>query len=864
MSTNPTASIQQKIDAIDRKWRWLKFWEYLGTTGTIFGLIWLGLEILAWRQILTTPWLFYVLVGFYILGAIVTFLAVASVALAMQVRRAWLADRVEKGCPGLLDRLNTLVFLEKWGRPVAPGLKRKIETQAAQVLEVTPVNNPLSPLRSLHRMSLFALVLVLIIAIDLHYDPFKLLFNPPSVPMASNADTPFEIVSGNANETNTNEKPWGNVHIVNPGRDVKLGKVDVLPLQIEMTASAPMQKPAWITSINGGPEVRHELPPPTEPQYAVYQPLIYLDELKVSDWDVVSYYAQVETNAPGEYASKIYFIEIRPFREDILKQTGSANGKGKNARELLNELTGLITQQTVALQQTHQFQQTSYATDKMRKEDEKKLTDLEGSLSVATNHLYGKIVAENENAPIGDLLDHLTQAQEQMDKATENLVEDVIPEAKQREQGALTELVACRKSFMKVLSQNPNAFGDGSGSSSDEGNDPAMITAQESLKSLSQVTEMHDREQAALKALHQMNQQQHFLAQMAATKTDSGGTGTAQSEKKLKDDLDHLMQSEPDLFRATDMEKASLESDMAQAIDNLNSASAYKGRHYLDHAAGDMNDLEKAAQKNHQIQQVAEAYKLKKIVDQNIQQLDKEKTKSGSLSSQDMQDVSASAERSTSALKDITDTPGSAGFGPGLSQALSPENQQALHDALDQMSKSPSGAGSQGAAGAAQGNLAKVSQAFEQGQPALSRQIQGQDQMQPGPTDAVDQATQQLQSLILSQQKKQPPSNEEQNKELGEILGNLETGLSKTNTPQAAVVMGQVQEMKKMKDGMPVDATALKKLLDEIEAMSAEANDRNQDKPPGSEITVIDSSKFPSNYRDRIKTYYEQLSTHSQ
>ncbi len=71
---------------------------------------------------------------------------------------------------------------------------------------------------------------------------------------------PFELVPGDVNETAKVQKPWGEVRIVTPGRDVKLTKIDVLPLQIEMAASAQLQNPAWITSINGGPEERHELP----------------------------------------------------------------------------------------------------------------------------------------------------------------------------------------------------------------------------------------------------------------------------------------------------------------------------------------------------------------------------------------------------------------------------------------------------------------------------------------------------------------------------------------------------------------------------------------------------------------------------
>ncbi len=535
---------------------------------------------------------------------------------------------------------------------------------------------------------------------------------------------------GDVNETTKPQKPWGEVRIVSPGHDVKLTKIDVLPLQIEMAASGHLQNPAWITSINGGAEERHELPPPTEPQYAVYQPMIYLDELKVAEWDVISYYAKVETPAPAEYTSQIFFIEVRPFREDILKATGGGKGGGHSA-DLLEKLNELVKRQTTDVQETHRYQQTEYPSDDMRKQDKKKLVDAESGLSVASNHLYGEIVADNENAPIGEILDHLAGAQQQMDKAVDNLGEDVIPLAKQNEQSALAELVATRKAFYKVISDHPGAFGDSNGGGAQsgtaaDGKNKSAASASDSLKSLSQVTEMRNRDQAALNQLKAMAQRQQLLADTATANNAAGnsagnGGAMAKSETDLKNDVEKLMQDNPDLFRDVDPEKASLQSDMQQAIDNLSAGDNETGSHYLTHATADMGDLQKAVQRNHDLQQTAEAYKLKKIIDQNIQQLGQEKNKGGSLSPQEMKDLVNSATRSTGTLKDIADQPGGGGFGPGLQQSLSADNQAALDQALQKLGQTTPGAESQGAAGDAQGKLSQVSQAFEKSQPDLGK-----------------------------------------------------------------------------------------------------------------------------------------------
>ena len=128
-------------------------------------------------------------------------------------------------------------------------------------------------------------------------------------------------------------------------------KVDVVPLQIEAAANQPLQKVAWASAVNGAEEVPHDLPPPSEPRYAVYQPTLYLDELNLSDWDVMTYYAKANTEKESSFASEVYFLEVRPFREDILKMPGGEDGQGYRC---LNEITALIGRQQHIIRQTHQ------------------------------------------------------------------------------------------------------------------------------------------------------------------------------------------------------------------------------------------------------------------------------------------------------------------------------------------------------------------------------------------------------------------------------------------------------------------------------------------------------------------------------
>src|SRR5439155_1049330 len=108
------------------------------------------------------------------------------------------------------------------------------------------------------------------------------------------AEKPLDLAMPATNNIEQNQS-WGEVRITDPGADLKVTKVDVVPLEIEAAANQSLQKVSWFSTVNGTEETPHELPPPKEPRYAVYQPTLYLDELHLTDWDVMTYYAKATT-----------------------------------------------------------------------------------------------------------------------------------------------------------------------------------------------------------------------------------------------------------------------------------------------------------------------------------------------------------------------------------------------------------------------------------------------------------------------------------------------------------------------------------------------------------------------------------------
>jgi hypothetical protein len=839
--------IERFLRSAQRSWSYFVAGRRVGTVGMVLCLVWFAVQLAAWRGIITRSAVVHEATALVIGAAVVALLFIFIAALATQYPRAWLAGRLEKGCSPLQDRLHALVYLEqKPARAGSPSIRRRITDQASTVLQNSHASPELERGKTWSRLGLFFFALLGVILFQRHFDPFANLQG--DLPTAGAKSAPFELAPrSNVAETQARQT-WGEVRIVDPGHDVRLTKVDVLPLQIEMATSDAMQNPAWVTSINGGAEVSHDLAKPSDPNYMVYQPVLYLDQLAVTDWDVVAYYAHVDSDAPGKYASPISFIEIRPFREEILKGTGG--GKGNQRYDLLNELTGLIKEQTNVLQQTHQHELISYPKDDRRLQDARKLSDSENNLVTSTDHFYGKIASADENAPVGDILDELSQAQDKMTQAVPPLRDDVVVVGKQAEEGALSHLIACRKAFQKVISDHPDAFGGQSGESLAD----STPTASDSLKKLSQVSEMRDRDQETMQSLHDVANREQALAQSRENLRTRLG-----EQMQIKSDLGDMMSKNPDLFHGAEQQQSAVRQNMMQSILSLSSGDAPAARTALAQTAASLQELEQRVGQQHQAQQVAAAYQLKKIIDQNAQQLGQEQAKPGSLSPQEVHDLADSARGSTQTLKDIVDGDRSGVFGPQLGQSLSAANQQALNNALAEFRAAPAGAGRSSAGGEAQKDLQNVGQAFEQSQPALTNQIRHQDALQPAPADALDQAEQDLQSMILGID----GHGGDAQKAGAQILDELRAGMSEKGKVGGIVqdqLLADADKLLKIKAPGEGDSAALKKLLTEIQSFRTEVNDPAQAKPPELNTTQIDPTKFPPSYRDRLRAYFEQLS----
>ena len=885
-------NIERHMRRTEGRWKMLRFLEHTGTLGAITCIVTQLLGIAMRKEWVQNPYIALGLLYAAICLAALAWLVLMAFSASRERPRAWLAGHLENAHRPLLDRVNALMFLGGKARtPETQSYVKRIEAQASKELEKANPPNPFPVARPLAHLGVFAALLAGTLWFYGRFEPVKQLTEEwnaraaQSKTVATAAPTPgFKLPDADATE---DKKPWSEVRITDPANDIKATKVDVVPLEIEAASNQTLNNVSWALSIDGGKEQPRKLDAPTEPHYAVYQPTISLDELQLSDWDVVSYYAKASTDAGGSSASAtsassdLYFIEIRPFREDILKMPG---GEGGKAFKTLGDLSVLIERQRVILRQTHAYDQQPGSDLKVREANRKKLEDAETELGQSVTQYYAKLAADYENQPIGDTLDHLAMAGTYIDRATSQLKSDFASQAIPSEQAALTELAATRKNFQKFINEHPDAFKD------DDNKDQEPFSASGQLDKIS---EFRDAQKAAKDFLDKTEQKQKELAEKAKDMASNPGTKNNYSEmSKEQDDLakslSDFQSQNPDQFRDLDKESAAAQAAMKSAattlktadarsklIDSLNNlsgntsaqsgnaAAATRVTTSQENAIHSLDELRNAFAGKDTGHQLQEAHELKDMLNRQAQQLDKQGADPGRQSQEQAAQTAKNAGQAAGQLKDIVNNTNAGGtFGKQLHDALSSENQQKLDGQLAKVGQPQDPAAQKAAAHDAASALRDITKAFDASMPPTMRQAQqGNNPLSPDAEEALNQAMQELESMQNAKQEGKPVSPDAEAKEREDARLTLKKSIPQLygNNEATDAITQQIDEALKDKD-KPVDLGALKKLIDQIQNMRVELEDNKMEKPDKAEISHIDPSKLPPEYRERVERYFQKLS----
>ncbi len=849
--------VQTSLNRAEFRWKWLHF-----LVRTFWWGIGLCLLLLLAGAALVLGWIASkpAAIALYVVIATAGFAGWVVILLSAAAKapdQSWLAAAIERVDRRLLDRLNTLLFLEQRPQTRADSFAARIASQAREVIEERKPPSPFSSARTVRLMAVFLAVLTATVMFYEGYAPWTHLPAPQRAREngpAKAPDKPPELALPAANNIEQ-KQPWGEVRITDPGADLQVTKVDVVPLQIEAAANQPLKRISWVSAVNGAAETPHDLPPPADTRYAVYQPTLYLDEMNLSDWDVLTYYAKADTDTRNTYASGIYFIEVRPFREEMQKLPG---GEGGQAYKTLNEMSSLISRQQHVIRQTHQHVQNPPEPDKVAAQDRKKLSEAEDDLGKSAGHLYAEMAGQMENTPIGEALDNLAKAEKTLGDASASLQGNVMSDARNRERQALLELVAARKVFQKSVSDNPGDFED---ARQDEAGPAA-----DGPKKLSRMAEFRDEAKAAREFVKKaLEQQKEIERQTEALPMRGDSPALADRERQSKRSLEDFQQQHPRAFKDARSEAEQTERALDQAAKSLQSKSNEAGS-AARQAGQRLETLSQAMQGGAAKQQLADAYKLKEMLDQQIRTLDQRAKPRSQVSDRQLEDTVSEARQTINQLKKVAEEdPTRRAFDQPLRDALSKENKADIESKLSRLEQAPSldpdrPDPREGAAAEARDALGRVSQAFNASEPKGLQTARKQDSLKPSAEDSFSQGMAELDSLIGQLENSRPMSPDDQGKQTRQALRGLQQGLPsfQADDNRTGQLMEKLDQLLKFQT--PLDAESLKKLREELQRFSVEASGqlaKEEDKPA---VSAIDAARLPPAYRGRIQKYFQKLS----
>lgn len=455
------SQIEYHLNQASSWWRWQLFLRRtanLATTVTIAILL-LGAAI--WAGWIGSQAVAAIVLVVLTLGALIAWVVLAVTSVDTHLDRTQSAYAVEQSHRPLMDRLNTLVFLEGKRDQTSASMARAIERQARQVLDDRPSGCPHSWRSTYRRFAVFVLCLLGTILFYGLVHPWHYLdrnaADGSELAAENLEDLQIPEFGEDAEQTSevNAEEPWGELRISEPGRDLQVTRLDVVPLQIEAGSTRPLVEVSWSTAANGGEETRHELAVPEDPRYAVFRPEILPEAFQLNEWDVLSYHAQAASEDGRKYLSEIYFLQVLPFRDELEKLPGGPDGL---PYRVLEQLTGMIERQQEVMRQTRRLP----LLPNQKPEDQKKryeaLSAEEENLGQTTKHLSAELDSRIDASAVDAMREPLLRAGATLMDAAALLNDSATTKANDQENAALRDLAAARKQWYEFVQNNPQVF----------------------------------------------------------------------------------------------------------------------------------------------------------------------------------------------------------------------------------------------------------------------------------------------------------------------------------------------------------------------------------------------------------------------
>jgi hypothetical protein len=464
-------TIEELLAKTSQRWRWLRFLCLSIVLATVAAglVLLLGLGMvcgLVATEGAATAWSVV-----FAIAAILAWMGIGLSSAVAEENRGLLAASIEHAHAPLMDRLNTLVYLQHQGKHPPHPYAEPIERQTRNVIAQAPPLEPFSPAPILARLGVLAAMVALTLLFYGLFRPWQHLKGARGAsPVASQEEPPLEIPLPKEPlpEPPREDPPWGEIRITKPGGDVRATPLDAVPLEIEAASNRALKEVEWSTAVNGGAPQRHELPAPADSRSAVYQPKLDLKALGAKEWDVVSYSARAASTDGKSFESDVYFVEVTPLGEELTQIPGGRQGPSDG---LLERLTAMIQRQAEVIRQTRRQGQLADQPATDRRLQREALAREEGDLSDSARHLAAEAEGELDESALAAMDERFEQSATTLSEAQKSLLGGELDKSLRNEEAALAALTAARKQFHENLLKD---LADGRGQKADGRKQPAQ------------------------------------------------------------------------------------------------------------------------------------------------------------------------------------------------------------------------------------------------------------------------------------------------------------------------------------------------------------------------------------------------------
>jgi hypothetical protein len=604
-------------------------------------------------------------------GFLVWFVSVLIIA-GSPLEREELAHETERANPGLMDRLHTLIALGPRRRVASvESYAGRIEQQSVSVVRGTESVVPLVPRDSRRWIFTWLALSLLTLLFFQWFRPFSQLGMAANTPPPASEDTPGLEIPPAAEEKKQeqNSEPWIEARILEPGQDMVVTRYETVPLRVEAATSGELSRVDLHSTRNGEATPERHLATGGDPRFARNEELLDLEKIGAGDWDVLSYHATAESKDGMTGGSRMYFVEVRPFREEIEQLPGGVEGE---PYRVLNELTNMVDAQEDAIRAAHRM--SHLPSERITPQMSADLAQAQEVMKTGVEYLRASLP---DNSGLAPTFQQLDQAAESFKQAADQFRSGQTKEGEQTAQKALGQLAATRKEIHKAVKADPDAL-----PSTVKSSDP-LADMTEQLKNSE---DLQNQLRSAAEQAAKLAEEQRTLAQQIKPCDTAVHRQAAEHERQLREKFDQFRKEQAQACQRAGAQTASAETALGAAAEALDQLAAnhdnpthQKGNRAAADATHALQQLANSLRQQAANQQMAEANQLQQALDEQIEFLENLEQNPDGATQEQLEQAAKNMQATTDQIKKMAEDPATREqFSDELREALSDENKERL------------------------------------------------------------------------------------------------------------------------------------------------------------------------------------------